>query len=92
MFDDTYGTICAAIELRVPIIATYDGQRRLLCPHALGTKRGRTQCLCYQIAGGSNTGVGAGGNWRCMALDKLTDVDFYPCRWSSGGNHSCPNT
>ena len=92
MLDDNYGTISAAIEQRVPIIATYNGQQRLLCPHALGTKRGRSQCLCYQIAGGSNTGLGAGGNWRCMALAKLSEVDFYPGPWYSGGNHSCPST
>jgi len=92
MCDDNYGTIYAAIEHRVPIIATYNGQRRVLCPHALGTKRGRSQALFFQIAGESNSGLGLGGDWRCMVLDKLTEVNFYPGPWYSGGNHSCPNT
>jgi hypothetical protein len=95
MFDDTYSTISVAIEKKIPIIATYNGQRRVLCPHALGTKRGRSQALFFQIAGGSNSslgGTGSGANWRCMDLAKLSDVDFYPGSWYSGGNHSSPNT
>lgn len=92
MYDDTYSTISSAIQQKVPIIATYNGYRRVLCPHALGTKRGRSQALFFQIAGGSSRGLGGGGDWRCMALDKLSDVDFYPCEWYSGGNHSTPNT
>ncbi len=95
MFNDSYSTISVAIQEQIPIIATYNGQRRVLCPHALGTKRGRAQALFYQIAGGSNSGLdvpGSFGNWRCMALDKLTDVDFYPCQWCTAGNHSTPHT
>jgi len=95
VLDDNYGTIYAAIEQKVPIIAMYNGQRRLLCPHALGSKKGRSQALFYQVAGGSSSGLGApgsGANWRCMALAKLSEVDFYPGPWYSGGNHSCPNT
>lgn len=95
MFDDNYGTIYAAIEQRVPIIATYNSQRRLLCPHALGTKKGRSQALFYQVAGGSSSGLGApgsGANWRCLRLDKLEDVQFQPGQWYSGGNHSAPST
>jgi hypothetical protein len=92
MFADNYGTIYEAIAQKVPIIATYNGHRRVLCPHALGTKRGRGQCLCYQIAGGSSRGLSGGGDWRCMALDKLSNVDFYPSQWYSGGNHSTPHT
>jgi hypothetical protein len=95
MYDDNYGTIYAAIERRVAIIATYNGQRRLLCPHALGSKKGRTQALFYQAAGGSSSGLGApgsGANWRCMDLAKLSEVDLYPGSLYSGGNHSSPNT
>lgn len=92
MFDDTYSKISMAIQEKIPIVATYNGHRRVLCPHALGTKRGRSQALFYQVAGGSSRGLGAGGDWRCMALAKLTGVDFYPSQWYSGGNHSTPHT
>ena len=95
MYGDNYQTIYAAIERRVPIVATYNGQRRLLCPHALGSKKGRAQALFYQVAGGSSSGLGgpgSGANWRCMDLAKLSEVDFYPGSWYSGGNHSRPNT
>lgn len=92
---DVYTTISVAIGRRIPIVATYNGQRRLLCPHALGTKRGRPQALFYQVAGGSNSGLDMPGsfrNWRCMALDKLSNVEFCPGPWYSGGNHSYPHT
>ena len=92
MFDDIYSTISIAIQQQIPIIATYNGHRRVLCPHALGTKRGRGQCLCYQIAGGSSSGLGGGGEWRCLVLDRISDADFYPGQWYSGGNHSTPHT
>lgn len=90
-----YSIIHQAIQERVPVVATYNGQRRLLCPRAHGTKRGRAQALFYQVAGGSNSGLdmpGSFANWRCMALDKLSDVEFCPGPWYSGGNQSCPHT
>jgi hypothetical protein len=92
---DVYSTIHCAIEQQIPILATYDGHRRLLCPHALGTKRDRQQVLCYQAAGGSESGLshpGASTNWRCLRLDKLSEVEFCPGPWLSGGNHSTPHT
>jgi hypothetical protein len=92
---DSYSIIFQAIQERVPVIATYNGARRLLCPHALGTKKGRPQALFYQVAGGSSSDLshrGAFSNWRCMSVENLSDVQFRPGPWYSGGNHSCPHT
>ena len=89
---DTHSTISAAIQQQIPIVATYNGHRRVMCPHALGTKRGRGQCLCYQIAGSSNSGLSVGGEWRCLVLAKLSEVHFYPGQWYSGSSHSTPHT
>ncbi len=92
---DVYATPSIAVQQRIPILADYDGQRRLLCPHSLGSKKGRLNVLCYQSGGGSSGGLshpGSGSNWRCLRVDKLSDVEFCPTApWSTGGNHSCPN-
>jgi hypothetical protein len=92
---DTYTTLAVAIQQHIPILADYNGQRRLLCPHAIGSKKGHTNVLCYQSDGGSNSGLshpGSGSNWRCLRVDRLSDVEFCPFEpWATGGNHSCPN-
>ena len=31
---DVYSTISVAIQEMIPVVATYDGHHRLLCPHA----------------------------------------------------------
>jgi len=92
---DTYTTLSIAIQEQIPILADYTGQRRLLCPHSLGSKKGHVNVLCYQSGGSSGSGLshhGSGGNWRCLRVDKLSDVEFCPTApWSTGGNHSCTN-
>jgi hypothetical protein len=97
-FDNgVYSLLAVAVQEQILILADYNGQRRLLCPHSLGTNRkGQTNVLCYQSGGGSNSGIGHPGsdsNWRCFRVDKLEGVELCPSApWSTGGNHSCDNT
>ena len=69
----------AAVRKR-PVAAVYDGLPRLLCPHVLGRKSGRLRVLCYQFGGISNSGLTmaseASGSWRCLAVEKLSQVEF----------------
>jgi len=44
-----YELLRRAIVERRQVVAVYDGLRRELCPHRLGTKNGRLQCLFYQF-------------------------------------------
>jgi hypothetical protein len=40
--------------------------------------------LCYQYAGESQSGlgpVGAPQNWRCLAVEKLSDVELLEAPW-----------
>jgi hypothetical protein len=56
-----------AIIRRLWVIATYRGHYRRMCPHVLGWKRGRAQCLFYQFDGTSESGLGPVGsprNWQ----------------------------
>jgi hypothetical protein len=94
---DTYAIIRDAILNKRFIRATYHGLERLMCPHTLGTKKGKPQALFYQFAGQSNTGIGPDGdpsNWRCMFLDELTNVNSSDAHdaWHTAPNHSRPQT
>src|SRR5580704_14803472 len=82
---DNYELLRCAATRRQPVAATYDGQPRLLCPHVGGRKSGRQNVFCYQFGGSSNT-VGplvaeGGGGWRCLAVEKLKDVELRTGPW-----------
>lgn len=81
---DTYAIVRQAIIDRQQIIATYDGHRREMTPHVIGTKDGREQALFFQFAGGSNSGLPPGGDWRCMTIDGLSDVSAREGEWHTG--------
>lgn len=92
-----YEIVYDAIINKKIVTATYRGRVRVMCPHTLGTKRGRQQALFYQFAGESNTGLGPDGdpeNWRCMFLDDLEQVSSQDAKgvWHTAPNHSRPQT
>ena len=66
------------------MVATYNGYRRELCPHVLGTKNGRRQALFFQFAGGSASALPPGGDWRCIPVDGLNDVVIRDGPWHTG--------
>jgi len=74
------------------VATSYDGQPRLLCPHVGGRKAGRWHVLCYQLAGGSNSAESLapedGGVWRCLAVEKLSQVEL---RMARGIQSHAPN-
>jgi hypothetical protein len=94
--EETHAQIRSAIVHRRPIAALYRGRRRLLCPHLLGwNKRRRFQVLCYQYGGDSESGLqhaGASDNWRCLAVEKLSQVELLDAPWQTAENHSRPQT
>lgn len=58
-----------------------------MCPHVLGTKEGRAHALFFQFAGSSSKALPAGGDWRCMPVDGLVDLQVCSGRWFTGGNY-----
>ena len=62
-----------------------DGLLRLLCPHVLGRKSGRFHVFCYQFGGDSSRGLpmapGRVGAWRCLAVEKLRQVELRADAW-----------
>lgn len=94
--ETAHALVRAAIIHRLPIAALYRGRGRLLCPHLLGWNRHRRlQVLCYQYGGDSETGLqpaGAADNWRCLAVENLSQVELLEDPWQTAENHSRPQT
>lgn len=92
---DAYSLIRDAIVAKNSISGDYDGHYREMSPHVIGTKRGRAQALCYQYGGTSKSGlgpVGSGRNWRCVVIDKLSNVRTIKDVWETAPDHSRPQT
>jgi hypothetical protein len=90
-----YELLKQAIQNKQQVIATYHGYRREMCPHALGRKNGKLQCIFYQFAGESSSGPiipESPNNWRCIPIDGLSDITVRDGEWFTAGRHSRPNT
>jgi hypothetical protein len=94
--EHAHAQLRAAIIHRRPIAAIYRKRRRLLCPHLLGwNKHRQLQVLCYQYGGDSESGLqpaGASDNWRCLAVENLSQVELLDGPWQTAENHSRPQT
>jgi hypothetical protein len=81
---EAYELLRHAASRRQPVTATYDGEPRLLCPHVGGRKSGRRNVFCYQFGGISNSAEAlapGGGVWRCLAVEKLSQVEVREGEW-----------
>jgi hypothetical protein len=90
-----YALVRQAVIRKQQVIATYDNYPREMCPHVLGTKNGRPQALFYQFAGQSKSGLqpdGSPANWRCVPIEKLTNVSIRDGKWHTAANHSRKQT
>ena len=90
-----YELLKDAVLNKRQVIAIYKGYRREMCPHTLGTKNGVAHCLFYQFGGESSSAVivpGSDKNWRCIAIDGLTDVSIGDGEWHTAGNHRRPQS
>lgn len=90
--EDIYRIVWTAVASKQPIEARYDELPRLFCPHRLGRNReGQLRVLCYQYGGESESGLqppGSPANWRCVALEKLSQVRLLEDAWHTAPNHS----
>jgi hypothetical protein len=92
----TYKLVRSAVVGKRPMAASYRGRHRLLCPHRLGWNlKKQSRALCYQYGGDSERGLAPAGspaNWRCMAVDELSEVNLLEDVWRTAPNHSRPQT
>jgi hypothetical protein len=91
----TYELLKQAILQKKPVSAYYEGYYREMCPHALGTKDGEQRCFFYQYAGETSKGrviPNSPANWRCMFVNKLSQVTILEAEWCTSDNHSRDQT
>ena len=93
---ETYKLVRSAVVGKTPMAASYRGRPRLLYPHRLGWNRKKqSRVLCYQYGGDSERGLepaGSPANWRCMAVDELSEVKLLEDIWRTAPNHWRPQT
>jgi hypothetical protein len=92
MSSDIYSLLRQAISDMKQVTCTYQGFYREICPHVIGTKRGREQVLGFQFGGQSSTGLPAGGNWRCMRVAEIQNAAVRDGPWHTGTTHTRPQT
>ena len=86
----TYELFAEAIAGRKQILCTYRGYARELCPIILGHTNGQEKALTWQFAGKSSTRLPPEGEWRCLYLSQVRDVQFREGPWYVGDKHTRP--
>lgn len=90
-----YDIIKEAILQKRQINAYYNKHYREMCPHVIGLKNGVPHALFYQFGGTSSSElapIGSPDNWRCIFVDKLSEVESKEGSWYTAPNHSRPQT
>ena len=90
MASRTYALFERAMRLRKPVVCMYGGHPRELCPIILGHSQGEEKALTYQFGGGSSSGLPRGGEWRCLWLAKVSDIQLRDGPWIAGSSHTQP--
>jgi hypothetical protein len=78
------------MSLRKPIFCIYDGYPRELCPIILGHSQGEEKALTYQFGGQSKSGLPPEGEWRCLWLSKVSNIELRDGTWRAGARHTRP--
>lgn len=86
----TYQLIARAMAEHKQVLCVYEGFARAVCPIVLGHKNGREQVLAYQFAGDASAGLPPGGQWKCLRLSKMSQVELRDGRWYAGSSHKRP--
>ena len=86
----TWNVLHEALTDRRAVRATYHDRLRIICPHALGWKNGRTKTLVYQTAIlGPHTHEPHG--WRSLFVDEIDHATLSDDPWTTAPNYT-PHT
>ena len=86
----TYRLIAKAMAERKQVLCVYGGFARAICPMVLGHTKGEERTLAYQFAGDSSGGLADGGQWKCLDLSKMSDIQLQSGAWHTGTSHKRP--
>jgi hypothetical protein len=89
---ETYRLFERAMTERKQILCTYDGYDRALCPIILGHSSGEETALTFQFGGESKSGLPPSGDWKCLRLAAVRDVQLRDGAWQAGARHSQEQT
>jgi hypothetical protein len=79
-----------AMTSRKQILCAYDGYPRELCPVILGHTNGQEVALVYQFAGQSKSSLPPRGQWKCLSLSKISNIQLRDGPWHAGASHTKP--
>jgi hypothetical protein len=82
----TYEQIRATMLAGKPLSIRYQGHDRLVCAHVIGRKNGHEQVLMFQYGGGSASGLPITGQWRCMPVGGIANIQVLNGPWKTGVN------
>lgn len=74
------------------VTCTYRGRYRALCPVVVGHSDGHEKVLAYQFAGETTSRLPPGGEWRCLDLAGVSNVQLRDGRWHEGSGHRSEQT
>jgi hypothetical protein len=90
MASPNYALFEQAMRRRKQIFCMYGGYPRELCPIILGHSQGEEKALTFQFGGRSRSGLPRGGEWRCLFLAKVSNVELRDGPWFAGASHTQP--
>ncbi|MCK1360099.1 PIN domain-containing protein [Bradyrhizobium sp. 199] len=79
--------LAEAILKRAPVSLNYNGVRREVCPYILGHTNGQERALVFQFGGLSRSKLPAGGEWRCLTVAQVSDVEIRKGEWRGASYH-----
>ena len=88
-----WSALQAALRERRPVLVSYHGRQRILCPHALGWHKRRPMLLGYQTGGQTSTGALPADprqRWRCLYIDEIDQIvaDNTAGQWGTADNYN----
>lgn len=79
-----FDTLREAIEKRRCVAMLAEGREREVAPLAIGFKGTQRKVLTFQYRGDSNSGLPAGGAWRCFPIDSIVWARIIDDPWQCG--------
>lgn len=79
-----FDTLKEAVEKRRCVAMLADGKWREVAPLAIGFKGTQQKVLTFQYKGDSNSGLAAGGAWRCFSIGDISWAKIIDDPWQSG--------